>query len=352
MKLTKKYALGVLVQFYEIEMFKTDYIDGLLNMLKDIENPENITFDFVYNLREDFEKIDTDAILLKEDSVHNGYLYKEFYKATAKIEKLGSKVNHQIFDLTYGDPPAIAWYRRDFNYRYADKVDFLMWGETDSVFPSQTFEAIEQISTYAEQNKICRYVISFAYRKMWDAGWKAIEHPEFTNVVFEDTDEWNLHNPASEKCYMSIKQMNELNERYSKDGYDIISLNEPKFDGSCVVFSSDLIKMGVNIPHALLMSGEDTSFAVAAKQMLGDNYIQFHIKNLLRIHNRRHPKKRMYVKNENNPQGFCGTKDKGMWWTVLVQWSKENLNNLYNPQFKFHTWDEYFTSMIQQGFLK
>ena len=60
----------------------------------------------------------------------------------------------------------------------------------------------------------------------------------------------------------------------------------------------------------------------------------------------------MYVKNVNNPQGFCGTKDKGMWWTVLVQWSKENLNNLYNPQFKFHTWDEYFTSMIQQGFLK
>jgi len=345
MKLNKTYALGVLVQFYEIEMFRTDYVDGILNMIKDIENPENITLDFVYNLREDFEKIDT---------VKQPYTYfaKIFNKQIKRLEETGVNVKTQIFREAKGDPPAIAWYRRDFNYRYADEVDFLMWGETDSLFPQQTFEAIEQISTYADPQQIHRYVISFAYRKMWDAGWKLIEHPEFTDVVFEDTDEWNLHNPASEKCYMSLEQMNELNERHAKDGYDVISLNEPKFDGSCVVFSSDLIKMGVNIPHALLMSGEDTSLAVAAGRMLGGNYLQFHVKNLLRVHNRRHPKKRLYVKGEDNQQGFCGTDDKGIWWTSLVTYSKENLNNLYNPQYKFHTWKEYFTSMVQQGFLK
>ena len=226
-----------------------------------------------------------------------------------------------------------------------------MWGETDSFFPKETFERLERISMYTNQSKLYRYVVSFAYRKMWDVGWKILEHPCFTDVKFEDTDEWNLHNKASEKCYMSIEEMNKINDSY-KNVDNIITLDEPKFDGSCVVFSSDLVKSGINIPHCLLMSGEDTSFGWMAKKVLGKNYLQFHIKNILRVHNRRHPKKRNYIVGEDNKMGFCGEKDKGKWWRILEQWSKENLNNLDNPQYKFHTWEEYLTSMIQQGYLK
>jgi hypothetical protein len=180
---------------------------------------------------------------------------------------------------------------------------------------------------------------------MWDAGWKMIEHPEFTNIPFEDTDEWNLKNPASEKCTMTIEQMNELNERYTKDGYDLGMLKEPKFDGSCLVFTSELVRAGINIPQALLMSGEDTSFGEAAKKLLGNNYVQFHVGNLLRVHNRRYPNKRLYIRGENNPQGFCGPDDKGVWWKIMEHMSKENLHNLGNPGFKFWTWSDYFNKV-------
>jgi hypothetical protein len=68
-----------------------------------------------------------------------------------------------------------------------------------------------------------------------------------------------------------------ITKQERRNDFDIVGLNEPKFDGSCVIFSSDLVKSGVNIPHALLMSGEDTSFGWMAKKILGDNYAQFHV---------------------------------------------------------------------------
>jgi hypothetical protein len=41
-----------------------------------------------------------------------------------------------------------------------------------------------------------------------------------------------------------------------------------------------------------------------AKKLCGNNYIQFICKNLLKVHARRHPKKRLYVLNENNPHAL------------------------------------------------
>jgi hypothetical protein len=37
-----------------------------------------------------------------------------------------------------------------------------------------------------------------------------------------------------------------------------------------------------------------------AQKLCGKNYYQFIIKNLLKVHARRHPKKRLYVLNEDN----------------------------------------------------
>jgi hypothetical protein len=335
MKLNKTYAIGVLVQFYEVEMFE-DYIDGLFNMLQDVENPENITLNFVFNIREDFERVDTSKKTHTE-------LTEMFNKQIDRIADVGVSIETSVFNVTEGSPPAIAWYRRDFNYHYAGRVDYLMWGETDSFFPKETFQILERIALYAEEQKLYKHVVTFAYRKMWDVGWSVIEHPEFVEEKFEDTDEWNLNNKASEKCYMSIDEMNEINARHTEnDNFNIVTFASPKFDGSCVVFSAELIKAGVNIPHSLLMSGEDTSLGWVAQQIMGENYIQFHASNVLRVHNRRHPKKRLYVVGENNPKGFCGEKDKGKWWRLLETMSKQNLHSLNNPRFKFHTWKDFF----------
>lgn len=341
MKLKNRYACGVLVMFYEIEMFLTDFVDGILNMIKNIENPENIILDIYFSTDEYFEEIDTDKISIDD-------LYSKFDKGVEKLTSIGITVNthgkyikYKYMEYPGHEPKSIAWYRRNFTYRYTNDVDFIMWGETDSFFPSQAFEVLEQISEYAESQNIFRYVVSFAYRKMWDGGWKILEHPEFTNVKYIDKPEWITNNIASEKCYMSIDQMNEINNKYADSGYEIFPLREPKFDGSCVVFSTELIKTGIVLPHCLLMSGEDTSFAHLAKKIMGDNYIQFHIKNLLRVHNRRHHNKRLYIKNENNPTGNCGS-NKGMWWKIMEQMSKSNLSKLDIPNQKYYTWKDFF----------
>lgn len=317
MILKNKYIVGVHVMFYEIEMLP-EYIDACIGMAGDIDNKENITYHFTWNESEYFEKIDT-SVISKED------LINKFLNQVKRLTDIGINT---IVEIKDNNSPVynIADYRRDLNYIYCTKFDFVLWGETDSLWPKESFEIIEQVNDYSLQNNINKYVLFFSERKMWDAGWKVIEHTDFTNTEFIDDEDWPINNLASSKSYMTLQQMYEINNK-SKE-LDIRILKDPKFDGSCLVIKSDLIKSGVNIPQSLLCSGEDTSFADIAKLLLGEQFIQFVVKNILRVHNRRHPKKRLYILNENNPRGFCGKNDKGDWWQVLQMMSKQNLSTL------------------------
>ena len=333
-KLDNTYAIGVLVMFYEIEMFK-EYIDSCIQMSDEIENKENLWFDFCFNISQYFEVVDTNKISIDE-------LKDQFKVQMDRLRDNGiSNINIEIRD---DNQPVynIAGYRRDLNYNYCDKVDFVLWGETDSLWPKETFSSIQSVNSYAVQQNINRYILTFAYRKMWDDGWKPLEHVDMTDLPFIDTEDWNINAQESPKSYMTLETMNEINNRY--DELDIRILNYPKFDGSCLVISSDLIKSGVNIPHALLCSGEDTSMGVMAKTICGDKDCQFIVKNILRVHNRRHPKKRLYIRNENNPMGWCDER-KGDWWDILMNRSKENLGNIVNNQSKFITFDEILTEI-------
>ena len=62
-------------------------------------------------------------------------------------------------------------YRRDLNYNYCKKVDYVVWGETDSFFPREAFQVIEALSRYTDEQNIHRYLLSFSDRKMWDSSW-------------------------------------------------------------------------------------------------------------------------------------------------------------------------------------
>lgn len=326
MKLENKYVVGCHVMWYEVEMFP-EYIDSCMQIMKDIENPENVTFDICFNFQE----------YLEEVSGGHGSFYNIGLKFETQIDRLlGYGVI--VVDRKYGpneDTKSdefynIAAYRRDLNYNYCDKVDFVLWGETDSLWPRQTFEIIETVSNASEYPK---FVLNFAGRKNWDKSWDIITHPLFEIEQFIDTDDWVLENEASEKSYMSLNRMNEINS-FNEDNIQIQLLTEPKADGSCLVISSDLIKSGVNIPHALIHCGEDESFMRMAKLVMGDQFVQYNVKNILRVHNRRHPKKRTYIKGENNPKGFCTVEKKGLWWEILEKTSKSNLDNL-RKQIKF-----------------
>lgn len=323
MKLKNKYIIGVHVMFYEIEMLP-EYIDSCIGMIQDIDNRENLTFHFTWNISEYFERIDTSVISTNE-------LSNRFYACVDRLERAGCNVLTELKDNNV-EVYNIADYRRDLNYNFCRSNDFVLWGETDSLWPKETFEIIEHINEYAIGNGVNKYVLYFSDRKMWDVSWCDIEHDDFTNVTFIDNETWPLENEASSKAYMSLQRMYEINSKVDQPNVTI--LTTPKFDGSCLVIKSDLIKSGVNIPQSLLCSGEDTSFADMAKLILGDHFVQFVIKNILHVHNRRHPKKRLYVLDENNPRGFCGS-EKGDWWKVLQTMSKQNLSSLRYQQKTF-----------------
>ena len=165
-KLTNKYVIGTHVMWFEIEMFE-DFVDGLINLLETVENKENVTIDLCFNLLQHFEKID-------EDIVDEEYLTVQFFDGVRRIEDLGYEVVTNVVD---GDEFYFhADYRRDLNYNYCKKVDYVMWGETDSFFPKEAFDVIETLSKYTTEQNIHRYLLSFSDRKMWDASWDPLVH--------------------------------------------------------------------------------------------------------------------------------------------------------------------------------
>tara|TARA_R110001583_G_scaffold72692_3_gene203189 strand:+ start:10376 stop:11377 length:1002 start_codon:yes stop_codon:yes gene_type:complete len=285
-KLKNKYVIGCHVMFYEIEIYK-EYIDGLINLLETIDNKENVYIDMCFNISDKIEKVDTDKIT-EED------LLLEFQRGVQKLKDLGmSRMEIKIVHPNDGFY-FHADYRRDLNYNYCKKVDYIMHGETDSFFPKEALQALESLSQYTNENNIHRYAVCFADRKMWDSSWDPTVHPKYINHVFEDGPKANL-NPNQAKSRMSIEEMNKINSEV--EDFDFTYINFPKIDGSCLVLSADLIKFGVNVPSCLIYN-DDNGLAIMAEKLLGQNYIQFICKNLLKVHARRHPLKRLYVLDE------------------------------------------------------
>ena len=324
-KLNKKYVIGTHVMFFEIEMYK-DFIDGMVNLLETVENKENVTIDLCLNLREDLEKIDTDKIEISE-------IISKFMRGVGTIEDLGFKVVSQVYTDIDGFYLHTD-YRRDLNYRYCKKVDYVMWGETDSFFPREAFEAIETLSKYTDEQNIHRYLLSFADRKMWDASWDALVHNDYVNHTFVDDDQQHL-NENQAKSPLSIEKMNEINARAEE--FDFTYINYPKISGACLVLSSDLIKYGVNIPSCMIYN-DDHGLSIMAQKLCGQDYKQFVCKNLLHVHARRHPQKRLYVKDENNPNSFEDKKTDN--FSILKKMSEHNIQNLINGNNKFYEYKD------------
>ena len=323
-KLKNKYVIGTHVMWFEIEMY-ADFIDGMVNLLETVENKENVTIDLCFNMLQHFEKIDTDKIKKHE-------LLIKFKKGVAVLENMGYIVNQEIKD---GDEFYFhADYRRDLNYNYCKKVDYVMWGETDSFFPREAFQAIETLAKYTDEQGIHKYLLSFADRKMWDASWDPLVHVDYRNIEFIDDDNGHL-NPNQAKSQMSIEDMNKINEKAEE--FDFSYITNPKISGACLVLSSDLIKFGVNIPSCLLYN-DDEGLSIMCQKLLGQNFMQFVCQNILHVHARRHPRKRLYVKDENNPHSFIGEKNNS--FQQFLKLSKENINKLITGQGKFKEYND------------
>ena len=322
--LSKTYVIGTHVMWFEIEMY-ADFIDGMVNLLETVDNTENVTIDLCFNMLQHFEEVDYDKIKKHE-------LVIKFKKGVATLESMGFIVNQEIKD---GDEFYFhADYRRDLNYNYCKKVDYVMWGETDSFFPREAFQVVEALSKYTDEQNIHRYLLSFSDRKMWDASWDALVHNDYVNLEFVDDDEGHL-NPNQAKSPMSIEKMNEINSKAEE--FDFSYIQYPKISGACLVLSSDLIKSGVNIPPCLLYN-DDEGLSIMSHKLLGDKYIQFVVKNVLHVHARRHPQKRMYVKGEDNPYSFIGDKNDN--FQKFLSMSKQNIQTLVTEQGKFKEYND------------
>ena len=319
-----KYVIGTHVMWFEIEMFE-DFINGMINLLEPVKTKDNITIDLCFNLLEKVESIDTKQI-------DKNQLLAKFNNNVNRLKKVHPNVVWKVHDND--EFYFHADYRRDLNYNYCKKVDYVMWGETDSFFPKEAFQVIETLSEYTNQQNIHRYLLSFADRKMWDASWNPLVHVDYRDIQFIDDEKGHL-NPNQAKSPMSIDKMNQINAK--ADDFDFSYIQYPKISGACLVLSSDLIKSGINIPSCLLYN-DDEGLSIMAERLLGQNFMQFVCQNVLHVHARRHPNKRMYVKGENNPHSFINQKNSN--FQKLLNFSKQNIQTLFTGKGKFYEYDD------------
>ena len=319
-ELKNKFAIGCLVQWYEVEIID-EYIQSVAQSLENIDNKENVVIDFHITFNQDLEKINDNEASLDEIKDRFFDSFKNHLTSYNIIYKLSEK-----------DIYTIADYRREFNDKYCETADILMWGETDAIIPKQTFEILDNLHEQVKDSTP-KYIATFSICKMWDKSWEVLEHPEFTVKPFieNDYDNW-----WSLKYTMNIDEMNSFNNKVNE--LDVQVLNNFKFNGCGLVFSSDIVKCGANIPKSVFFVHEDTSFQNIMTKLYGNTIPQYVIKNILIIHNRNHPKKRMYIKGESG-ETMNMKRRSNEWYIEANKMSEFNAYNFLN-QNKMYSWED------------
>jgi hypothetical protein len=309
-----KFAVGCLVQWYECEMIE-DYVKSLIDSIKYTKN-KDIIVDFTFVINQDLEQLDDSKISMDE-------LKSKFEGLMVGFD---INVNFRITDKLL----TIADYRRNFNIKYCDEVDVLIWGESDSLLPKQMFSILDNLHKMSLENNNPKYLAFFGTCKMWDDTWKSVEHTEFTNKPVDNKKWWGT------RYVTSIKEMNNINSGI--DELDVRVVSPHKFNGCGLVISSEVIKAGVNIPKSVFFTHEDTAFNMMTNRVLG-NIPQYIIKNILLVHNREHPKKRMYVGGEiGNTLGE--RRKSNNWYSVASKMSEQNCHNIFNNNYKSFNWKD------------
>ena len=316
-----KFAIGCLVQWYEIEIVQ-EYIDSLKQSLEHQEN-NNVIIDFTFNINQQLEKIDESVAKLDE-------LVDRFKTMVSPLKKLVNRydVKCRIND----DFITIADYRRWFLDEYCTEVDVLVQGETDALMPKQTFTVLDMLHQQVKKDTP-KYLATFGINKMWDDSWKPLEHVDFTDKPFINDDEDNWW---SIRYTMTIDEMNQFNDKV--EDLDIVNVKPHKFNGCGFVISSEAVKSGVNIPKGTFFI-DDTALGHMAQKVLPD-IPQYHFRNILIVHNRKHSKKRSWILGENNVNYIDDKRKSTDWYTIANEFCKINDANIFNPNFKFYTWDD------------
>jgi len=308
-----KFAIGCLVQWYEVDII-AEYVDSLKEAIGQYDGQVIIDFTIVGNQ-------DIEQCISKE----------QLDKCIDKIQSICNLGNVRYTD----DIHTIADYRKGFNDDYCQHVDVLIWGESDAILPKQMFVVLDSLHQQVKDNNP-KYLGFFGGCKMWDESWKQLEHPDFTDKPFieGDTENW-----WSLRYTMSKDEMNAINDK--TDELEVGIASPHKFNGCGLVISSEVIKAGVNIPRSVFFVHEDTAFMHMTNKVLG-NIPQFVIRNILLVHNRKHPNKRMYISGEEgidktNPGAQRAVHD---WYSKANKMCEQNYLNMFNPNYKAYGWED------------
>lgn len=308
-----KFAIGCLVQWYEVDIIG-EYIETLKEAIGHYDG--EVIVDVLVSYNRDLEKpVSSDA--------------------ERKIKTRFSNIDY--CERSTSELVTIADYRREFNDKFCEQADVLVWGESDMLVPKQAFVILDQLHQMSLQRNAPKYLATFGICKMWDDTWKPLEHPDFTDKMHSNNkdDWWSLN------YTMTKDEMNEINDR--TDEVDLRVLPQHKFNGCGLVISSEVIKSGVNIPKSVFFVHEDTAFMWMTSKILG-NIPQYVIKNILLVHNRKNLKKRAYIKNEaGNSIGQLRSSNK--WYEVANKMCQQNYHNLFNPKYKSYRWEDVWNSI-------
>jgi hypothetical protein len=339
MELKNKFAIGCLVQWYEIDMIG-EYLQSVKNALDVIDNKENVIVDLYLNCDQTLESVDEKQITISDIQDKFKSLVQEIFNYSID-DNFPPFLNYHIEIWDKFHPICtVADYRRNFNDKYCTVTDVLMWGESDALIPRQTFQVLDHLHG-SVKDQTPKYVAFFATCKMWDQTWEVLEHPEFTNKPFVDMSTVDTERWWSLRYNMSIDEMNSFNDKV--EDLDVRQTNDLKFNGCGLVFSSEVVKSGVNIPRGSFFIHEDTAFMQILQRMFGTSIVQYIFKNILLVHNRKHTKKRRYILGEEgiNPGDVGPARDRHEWYKKAAQMSEFNTYNLFNQK-KLYKWEDVF----------
>ena len=313
--MNNKIAIGCLVQWYESEMI-SEYVETLKEAISQYDG--EVIVDVAVVLDQTLEKCTSKQT------------HQECKEKILNSVKSIDECKIGIINNLY----TIADYRREFNDRYCDEVDVLVWGESDMLVPKQMFiilNTLHQMSTTSNP----KYLAFFGTCKMWDDSWLSVEHSELTNKPRNASEWWGT------RYQMSIDEMNGINDKVEE--LDVRIVSPHKFNGCGLVISSEVIKSGVNIPKSVFFTHEDSALMYVTNKLLG-NIPQYVIKNILLVHNREHKNKRNYILGE------CGNtlgerRKSSSWYNSASKMSEENYKNIFNPNYKSKTWQDVWNNI-------
>ena len=202
--------------------------------------------------------------------------------------------------------------------------------------PGQIFIVLDSLHQSQSINTP-KYLATFGICKMWDDSWKVLEHSEFTIMSHSDSknDWWGVNYD------MTIDEMNTFNNKVSE--LDVRIIESHKFNGCGLVISAEVIKSGVNIPKSAFFVHEDTAFMLMTQKVLG-HIPQYHFKNILLVHNRKHKNKRSYIIGEIG-ETVGQKRNSNKWYAIANQMCEQNVYNLFNPKYKSFKWKDVWNSI-------